>query len=254
MKSLFLSAVMLCCFMVTGYAQDPLPEAPPETRSEQEALREELRHMRHDLRSLDRDALRADMENLRERMRELRAELQDIEPLDGFVVDLPEALFMGPMDIDMPNIFIPDIDIPDIHIPDVDLILSEIELHDLDMLEDRPMPGLFHIGDSHNLYDDLSEAETIRLTALQSFLRGNREAQSALPEIARVLQSDDSPALRYQAVGYLGRYLVEGRAIELLGLAATQDASLPVRKRAVALLGRSKDPRAIQYLDAILKD
>jgi HEAT repeat protein len=50
----------------------------------------------------------------------------------------------------------------------------------------------------------------------------------------------------------LGRFLEDERVVPILGDIIKDDSNLTVRKKAIYLLGKSKDPRAVDILEGIV--
>ncbi|HEX9975185.1 MAG TPA: HEAT repeat domain-containing protein, partial [bacterium] len=59
---------------------------------------------------------------------------------------------------------------------------------------------------------------------------------------------ESNPALRYEAVRQLRRFLDDKRVVPILGEVAQYDKNVDVRKRAILLLGKSGDKRAVKIL------
>lgn len=102
-----------------------------------------------------------------------------------------------------------------------------------------------------DLMDDLSDSEELRLQAMRSIVR--QDADAAIPALEKTIRHDSSPALRYQAVRYLSRFLDDGRTTALLGEVVENDRHVKVRKKAIQVLGKSNDPRAVEILEEIIK-
>jgi hypothetical protein len=136
--------------------------------------------------------------------------------------------------LDAGALVIPPIPPIDIHIPEMDFNFDFDEV----------------AGTSH-LFGELSEDEEIRLQALRSIAR--QEAATAIPALEKTLRNDPSPALRYQAVRYLYRFIDDERTVPLLAEVIANDKNVTVRKSAIRLLGKSNDPRAVEILENIVK-
>ncbi|NIV98925.1 hypothetical protein GWN26_07145, partial [Candidatus Saccharibacteria bacterium] len=103
-----------------------------------------------------------------------------------------------------------------------------------------------HWSASH-LFRNLSDSEQVRLEALRSIAR--QDAEVAVPALEKIIREDPSPALRYKAVHYLGRYLDEEGVLSLLEDVIKNDSNIDVRKKAIYVLSKSKDPRAVDILE-----
>ncbi len=149
-------------------------------------------------------------------------------------------------------------DLEDLHIivPEVDLAIPPIppippiDIHIPHIRLDGMVSGVDWDSDALKLFRDLNEEEQLRLRALRSLAR--RDADQAIPALEKTLREDASPALRYEAVRQLGRFLEDPRVAPLLGETAKSDPNLAVRKKAVRLLGKSKDPRVVEILQEIV--
>jgi HEAT repeats len=73
-----------------------------------------------------------------------------------------------------------------------------------------------------------------------------------VPEVTRIIATDASDEVKQRAVKGLARLPDEDRVPLMLDLARTSSAQV-VRKEAVAALGQSKDPRAMAFLEGLLK-
>lgn len=195
---------------------------PEEWQRNMEELRREFEDMRVQLPRAELDKLRSELEKLR---------------------DLPELQFHIPdIDIDLPEIALAPI--PPIHVEIPEIHREGAECY-------RDFPG--------SPFDDLSEDEALRLQALRSLVRAEgvpegKEAATIVPALEKILQEDPSPAVRYQAVQYLARFLNQDeRVVPLLGRVIREDSNLRVRKKAIRILGQSKDPRAVEILQEIAR-
>ncbi|MCB0307467.1 MAG: HEAT repeat domain-containing protein, partial [Calditrichaeota bacterium] len=103
------------------------------------------------------------------------------------------------------------------------------------------------------MFKNLTEQEELRLEALRSVVRKGSDRE-ALAALEKVLKGDDSPALRYEAVRQLEHFTDEEAAIKLLGDAAKNDSHVKVRKKAIQVLGRSGDPRAVEILEEVIRE
>jgi HEAT repeat protein len=79
-----------------------------------------------------------------------------------------------------------------------------------------------------------------------------RGGPRTVPEVTAIIASDTSDEVKQRAVKGLARLPGEDSVPLMLQLARTSTVPV-VRKEAVTALGQSKDPRAIAYMEAILK-
>ena len=79
-----------------------------------------------------------------------------------------------------------------------------------------------------------------------------RGGSSMIPEAVTIANSDPDDAIRKRAVQAIGRLAPEASVAPLLQLARTAQNAV-VRKEAVSILSTSKDPRAMAYMDELLK-
>ena len=90
----------------------------------------------------------------------------------------------------------------------------------------------------------------VRAAAVYPFaIRGQ---QAVVPEVTAIIDNDPDNNVRRRAVSGLGRLPAE-TAIPMLIQIARTSKNLEVQKQAVSLLTQSKDPRAIAYLETLLK-
>ena len=78
-----------------------------------------------------------------------------------------------------------------------------------------------------------------------------RGGASALPEAQKMLAAETDTSVKTRIVSAIGRLPVETSIPALLQLARSEDAV--VRKQATSALSQSKDPRAVAFMEAILK-
>jgi hypothetical protein len=90
----------------------------------------------------------------------------------------------------------------------------------------------------------------IRAAAVYHFaIRGG---PAVLAEVTRVINEDTTESVRTRAIAGVARLPADTAAPALIQLARTS-TNAAVRKQAVSALSRSRDPRAIAYLEEILK-
>lgn len=196
-----------------------------------------------------------DLEELQRDMDELHRELGK---MNNFRIVLPD---MDDLHIELEQLR----DLEDLHfeIPDIDIDILEIAIAPLPVIppihveipeinwDGFRFEGFGNDGASR-LFDDLSEDEELRLQALRSVAR--QSADVAIPALEKALRKDKSPAVRYQALRYLSRFLDEDdRIVPLLGEVIRHDENISVRKKAIRTLGKSKDPRAVEILMEIAR-
>ncbi len=99
------------------------------------------------------------------------------------------------------------------------------------------------------MFEDLSEDDQLKVTALRSISRQN--ADKAIPAIEKVIEEESNPALRFEAVRQLRRFLDDERVVPILGKVAKDDKNVDVRKKAIYLLGKSGDKRAVKILEEL---
>ena len=74
----------------------------------------------------------------------------------------------------------------------------------------------------------------------------------AIPEAVKIAESDADDSVRKRAVSAIGRLAPEISTAPLIQLARTSPNTV-VRKEAVSILSTSKDPRAMAFMDELLK-
>lgn len=220
-------------------------ELPDDLEVNLEGLEEMLEDLEMQLSDLDDFDFQFDEDRLLE---DLEFQLAGLEELEGLEVELAE---LENLDIHIPNI---NIDLPAI---DIDLPMLNIDLPSLDIdLPEINIDGFnfdFDHHDGHSrFYRDLSDEEALRLQALRSMIRGSHDETAALDALEDVIRNDESTAMRYEAVRMLRYYLDNDRSLDILGRAAGKDYHIAVRKKALNLLGKSGDPRAVDIIEDIL--
>lgn len=149
---------------------------------------------------------------------------------------------------------LPPIEIPEINIPPIAVAIPPIPPIEIPPIE---IPE-FVVGDlavdcdaaAHKVFHDLSDEEQVRLQALRSL--ACRGADQAIAAYQQVQKQKASPAMRYEAVRQLGNFLEDGRVLTFIGDAARADRNIEVRKKAIALLGKSRDPQSTKILEEIV--
>lgn len=160
-------------------------------------------------------------------MPELAFELSELPPIEIPEINIPPIPPIPPIAI--PSIAIPPITIPDIALGDL-AVGCDVA--------------------AHQVFHDLSEEEQVRLQALRTLAcKGPDQAITAYQQVQK---QKARPAFRYEAIRQLGHYLEDGRVLPLIADAAKTDKNIEVRKKAIALLGKSRDPRSTKILEEIL--
>jgi len=72
-----------------------------------------------------------------------------------------------------------------------------------------------------------------------------------VPDVVALIQKEPTPNVRQRAVSGLGQMPNDGGLTALIQLARTS-TDTTVRKEAVTQIGRSKDPRAVAFLQEII--
>lgn len=225
----FLLAIVFACTMI---AQEKL-----ERKHEQKLKRAEKKLKEHEyrLQSIEIPEIHIDLSGLEQSMQELEVSLQHLEH------------------IEIPDIQIPHIYIPPIHIPEIDLAFDQFDFNfDFDFDFDFDDGFIYYEDgdwDHSELFENLSEEEQLKIEALRSISR--QEADKAIPAMQKVIKEESHPALRYEAVRHLRRFLDDKRVVPILGKVARDDKNVDVRKRAILLLGKSGDKRAVKILEEL---
>ncbi len=203
----------------------------PEVRIDVEELQrgmEELQRKLEKMKDVRIDAPSPDMEAL-------QLQLEKLHELENLRIEIPS------IDVDIPEIAIAPLPV----IPPIHVEIPEISW-------DGFRFERFGNDGASRLFDDLSEDEELRLQALRSFAR--QPADVAIPALEKSLRNDKSPAVRYRAVSYLRKFLDEDdRIVPLLSEVIRRDENIKVRKKAIRILGESKDPRAVEILMEIAR-
>ncbi len=220
-------------------------DLPDDIEVNLEGLEDMLEDLEIQLNNLDDLDFQFDEDRL---LQDLEIQLAGLEELEGLEMDLAD---LEDLNIHIPNI---NIDLPAI---DIDLPMLDIDLPSLDIdLPEINIDGFnfdFDYQDGHSrFYRDLSEKEEMRLQALRSMIRRSNDETAALDALEDVIRNDKSTAMRYEAVRMLRYYLDNDRTLDILGRAAGKDYHIGVRKKALQLLGKSGDPRAVDIIENIL--
>lgn len=96
-------------------------------------------------------------------------------------------------------------------------------------------------------------------TEVDAVIRGDaiyryalRAGVSGLPDVAAVIAADANDTVRRRGVDGIADSNSEGAVTVLIDL-ATHDANAAVRKQAVSALGKSRDPRAAAFIEALVR-
>lgn len=206
-----------------------------ERKHEQKLKRaeEKLKAAECRLHSIEIPEIHIDLGGLEQSMQELEVSLQHLEH------------------IEIPDIQIPHIYIPPIHIPEIDLDLSHLEF-DFDFDFDFDDGFVYYEDgdwDHSDMFENLNEQDQLKIAALRSISR--QDADKAIPALEKVIKKESHPALRYEAVRHLRRFLDDKRVVPILGKVAKDDKNVDVRKKAILLLGKSGDKRAVKILEEL---
>jgi len=213
-------------------------------------LEKRLKDKEHQLHSIEIPEMHLDLSGLEESMVHLEHSLSHLEHIEipDIHVDIPE------IDIEIPEIHDIHIDLPHIHVPEIDLDFSHFDFdfdfdHDFDFSFDHDFEfGEFHFDnwDHSDLFDDLSENEEVKVSAIRSM--GQQETEKAVPALKRTIAKESNPAYRYEAVRQLRKFVDENGVLETLAKVAKTDKNVDVRKKAIHVLGKSEDPKAVKIL------
>ncbi|HQU72564.1 MAG TPA: HEAT repeat domain-containing protein [Calditrichia bacterium] len=224
-------------------------ERDAELRRQQAELRREQARIQRKVRremDFDREELQEEMERVADEMRNMHFDFDfhglelPAAPMVDF--DMPEIPYVI---ADIPEVVLPEFDFPDIPaaVAPVDpLVFPDFEMHFV-----PPMPEIGYFGQSPALTDE----EQLRIEAIRSIRKF--DAEKAVPALRKIIDEDSSPAVRMSALQTLHRYMDHPETLPILGKVAREDSDLKVRRMAVKMLGSSKDPRAAEFLEALLK-
>jgi len=234
--------VLIIAFLFTSgiIAQEKLEKKIEEKLKRVE---ERLKEKEHHLRSIEIPEMHLDLSGLEQSMQHLEVSLQHLEHIEipDIHVDIPEIC------VDIPHIYVPDIHIPKIYVPEI-----ELDLDHLDFAFDFDDGFIYYEDgdwDHSNLFEDLSDEEQLKISAIRSISR--QDADKAIPAMEKVIKDESHPALRYDAVRSLRRFLDDKRVVPILGKVAKDDKNVDVRKKAIYLLGKSGDKRAVKILEEL---
>ena len=205
-------------------------------------LEQKLKDNEHELRSIEIPEIHLDLSGLEESMGHLEYSLSHLEHIEipDIHIEIPE---IPEIDIDIPEI--PEIDID---IPEIDLDFSDFDF-DFDFDFDEVSFVHFDSWDHLDIFDNLSENEEIKLSAIRSM--GRQDAKKSVPTLTKMIEKESNPAYRYEAVSQLRKFVEKKGVLETLAKAAKNDRNVDVRKKAIYVLGRSEDPRAVEILKEI---
>ncbi len=217
-------AFVIACTMI---AQEKIERKRERKLKEAET---KLKEHEYRLHSIEIPEIHIDLSSLEQSMQELEVSLQHLEH-----IEIPEI----------------DVEIPPIEIPEIDLAFDHLDFdYDFDFDFDD---GFIYYEDGDwdhsNLFEDLSENDQLKVAALRSISHQN--ADKTIPAIQKVLDEEINPALRYEAVRHLRKFLDDKRVVPILGKVAKNDKNVDVRKKAIYLLGKSGDKRAVKILEEL---
>lgn len=220
-------------------------DLPDDIEVNLEGLEDMLEDLEMQLNNLEDFDVQFDEDRLLE---DLEIQLAGLEELEDMEIELAELenfdIHIPNINIDIPSI---DIDLPmlDIDLPALDIDLPEINIDGFDF-------DFYQYNNRSRYFRVLSEKEELRLQALRSMIRRSHDETAALDALEDVIRNDKSTAMRYEAVHMLRYYLDNDRTLDILGRAAGKDYHIDVRKKALHLLGKSGDPRAVDIIENIL--
>lgn len=231
MKPRIIALILLIFAFViafTSFSQERIERKHEQKLKQAE---EKLKAAEFRLQSIEIPEINIDLSGLEQSMRDLEVSLQHLEHIE--IPDIPPI----------------HVYIPPIHIPEINFDFSEFDF-DFDFDFDD---GFVYYEDGDwdhsDLFENLSEGDQLKIAALQSISRQN--AKKAIPAIQNVIKNESNPALRYEAVRQLRRFLDDERVVPILGKVAKDDKNIDVRKKAIFLLGKSGDKRALKILEEL---
>jgi hypothetical protein len=209
---------------------------------DREATKEKKKALKiqSDCRDFNMAPIEIDLSRLEFSLQELQFSLMELE-----AARLPELEFHL---ADLPATEIPEINIPPVDLPHLAVAIAPIppiEIPEIAVGELAPDCDVA----AHKVFRDLSDEDQMRLQALRSL--ACQSAEQAIAAYHQV-QKKARPAFRYEAVRQLGHFLEDGRVLPLIADAAKTDKNIEVRKKAITLLGKSRDPRSTKILEEIL--
>ena len=202
-------------------------------------IERDLNDKEYQLHSIEIPEIHIDLSGLEESMIHFEHSLSHLEHIE--IPEIPEI----------------HVDIPEINVPEIDLDFSHFDF-DFDFAQNFHFDfdhdfsyGEFYCDDwgGSDLFDDLSEDEEIKVSAIRSM--GRQDAEKAVPALKKVIAVEFNPAYRYEAVRQLRRFLDEKGVLKVLAETAKNDENVDVRKRAIYVLGKSDSPKAVEILEEI---
>ena len=246
MKFKLITTVVLVFSLIltlTSIAQD----VDKKVERKLKKLEHKLKDKEHQLHSLEIPEMNLDLSGLEESMGHLEYSLSHLEHIEIPLIHIE----MPEIDIDIPEIPDIHIDIPEIHVPEMDLDFNHLDFDfDFDFDHDFAF-GEFHQHhwDNTALFENLSEDEEIKVSAIRSM--GRQDAEKAVPALIKIIEKDSNPAYRYEAVQRLRRFVDKKGVLETLANVAKNDKNVDVRKKAIYVLGKSENPKAVEVLKEI---
>jgi hypothetical protein len=212
-----------------------------DEKGKKKALKIQSNYREFDIPEINIPPIEIDLSELEFSLKQMEVAMMRLE--DCHIPDLVFELSELPP-IEIPEINIPPIAvaipaIPPIEIPPI--VIPDIALGDLTVGCDVA---------AHQVFHDLSEEEQVRLQALRTL--ACKGADQAITAYQQVQKQKARPAFRYEAIRQLGHFLDDARVLPLIAEAAKTDKNIEVRKKAIALLGKSRDPRSTKILEEIL--
>ncbi|MBN2091185.1 HEAT repeat domain-containing protein, partial [candidate division KSB1 bacterium] len=190
--------VFAFCFSNVFFAQE-IDEKKLERKLKK--LEHHLKDKDFELHSIEIPEIQIDLSGLEQSMKHLEFSLQYLEH-----IEIPE------IDIDIPEIHVDIPEIPEIHVDIPEICIPEIEFEfdhfnfDLDFDYDFDCQEFHHdIWHDNGLFDDLTEKEEIKISAIRSM--GKQQAEKAIPALNKILENESSPVLRYEAVRQLRKFV-----------------------------------------------
>jgi len=217
-----------------------------QTRTETKLKHDEraLEQAQIALEALAMPEMEADLRELEASLRELEVSFRELESIQIHEMDF-ELSAIPEIALEIPRL--PELDMP---IPWIDFAMPVIDIPVINIPE-IAFDGRVYECDAtfHSDYSNLTEDEQLKIAALRAMKR--KQSDEVILAVEKILRTEESPSIRFEAVNLLRYHLDDARSIELLGHAAKSDANIEIRKRAVNILGRSADAQAVKILEEI---
>ena len=235
--------ILTLIFTTVIFAQD----VDKRVEKKLKKLERRLKDKEHQLHSIEIPEMHLELSGLEESMVHLEHSLSHLDHIEipEIQIEIPE------IDIDIPEIQAIHIDIPEIHIPEIDLDFSHFDFDfDFDFDYDFDFAEFHHPHrDQSHLFENMSEDEEIKVSAIRSM--GRQEADKAIPALKRTIEKESNPAYRYEAVRQMRKFVDEKGVLETLAKEAKSDKNVDVRKKAIHVMGKSENPKAVIILKEI---